>query len=299
VASGSTSETINYDGPLPVTLGTDINNKTTPTGFFAGLLDEVSLYNRALSAAEILAIYNNGARRKDFTPPSIICPPNVTAQCDTVTNLTVTGRATATDTCDPAPTLTYTDSVVGTPCQTMVVTRTWIATDCAGNTNTCTQTITVQGDTTAPSVACPPNRVVNTDPGNCTAVVAYSVQVTDNCDATPSLSCVPASGASFPIGVTTVVCTAWDNCNNTNTCSFTVTVNELDPPPVLTIHRQGANVLICWPAGCPDYQLETKTVFDSMTAWDPVTEAPVLNGDTFCVPLTIGTENHFFRLRRL
>jgi photosystem II stability/assembly factor-like uncharacterized protein len=46
-------------------------------GYFDGLIDEASVYNRALSAAEIAAIYNAGSAGKCWTPvpPSIITPP--------------------------------------------------------------------------------------------------------------------------------------------------------------------------------------------------------------------------------
>src|SRR5262249_6159774 len=36
----------------------------------------------------------------------------------------------------------------------------------------------------------------------------------------------------FPVGVTTVTCTAVDGSRNTNTCSFTVTVLDKEPPIV-------------------------------------------------------------------
>ena len=49
--------------------------------------------------------------------------------------------------------------------------------------------------------------------------------VTDAVGAT--VSCVPASGSTFPIGTSTVLCTASDAAGNTATRSFTVTVNSL------------------------------------------------------------------------
>jgi sugar lactone lactonase YvrE len=42
---------------------------------FAGVLDEVTLYNRALSGGEIAAIYNAGLSGKCPSPPSIAVPP--------------------------------------------------------------------------------------------------------------------------------------------------------------------------------------------------------------------------------
>jgi lysophospholipase L1-like esterase len=40
-------------------------------------------------------------------------------------------------------------------------------------------------------------------------------------------TCSPGSGSTFPIGTTTVTCTATDSLNRTGTCSFNVTVSKL------------------------------------------------------------------------
>lgn len=55
--------------------------------------------------------------------------------------------------------------------------------------------------------------------------------------ATPSFTCSPSPGATFPVGVTTVTCTATDSSGNTSTESFTVTVEEPPDttPPVITV----------------------------------------------------------------
>jgi hypothetical protein len=383
VASGATSETISYDNGA-LLLGADSNNGT-PAAFFSGRMDEVAIYSRALSTSEIQDIFSAGSMGKDATPPTLTCPPNLMTACDSWTNLAVTGRATATDACDPHPSVIFSDSIVGGICQTsMVVTRTWRATDCHGNVATCAQIITVKvasgttpmlvcppnatvecgndaspevtgmataialcgtvtvtntdtvtpgthcatdhivrtisrrwtatdlcgnstnclqlitvRDTTAPLITCPDDIVTSTDPGECTAKVNFTVPVTDACDANPSVICVPASNTALPIGLTTVFCTGSDACGNISMCSFTVTVEELDPSPELTIRHVGTNVVICWPAGCPDYQLESKPVLNPATPWVNVQPPPTLSGDRFCVTLGIGNTNLFFRLRRL
>ena len=48
------------------------------------------------------------------------------------------------------------------------------------------------------------------------------------------VSCAPASGATFPIGTTTVTCTATDSYTRTATASFTVTVNDVTTPGSMT-----------------------------------------------------------------
>ena len=56
------------------------------------------------------------------------------------------------------------------------------------------------------------------------AVVSFTASATDNLDPNPTVTCSPASGATFAIGTTTVSCTAWDASGNWDDGSFTVTV---------------------------------------------------------------------------
>jgi HYR domain len=65
-------------------------------------------------------------------------------------------------------------------------------------------------------------------PGN------LNVLVQDNVGGPITISCNPPSGSIFPVGVTTVQCTATDASGNTAQGSFTFTV-ELVPPPTLTV----------------------------------------------------------------
>ena len=78
-------------------------------------------------------------------------------------------------------------------------------------------------DTTPPVIAVPGPIVANaTSPHG--AVVTYAVTASDPDDAVASLACVPASGSTFAVGTTTVVCTATDSHGNTGSASFTVHV---------------------------------------------------------------------------
>ena len=54
--------------------------------------------------------------------------------------------------------------------------------------------------------------------------ITFNVSARDAVDPNPRVTCSPASGATFPIGTTTVTCTASDASGNTTTGSFTVTV---------------------------------------------------------------------------
>ena len=117
----------------------------------------------------------------DSDPPEIICPPDITIECDEATDPGNTGMATATDTCDPAPSVSFADSVVPGVCPAeSVITRTWTTTDVCGNESSCMQTITVV-DTTPPVIAC--NTPENIAPND--APITFTASATDNCDAVP------------------------------------------------------------------------------------------------------------------
>jgi hypothetical protein len=74
------------------------------------------------------------------------------------------------------------------------------------------------------------------------AFVSYSVTVTDNADPTPSLSCVPSSGSLFPLGSTTVTCTATDDSDNSSAATFVVTVTDQAAPVFTTVPAAAVTV---------------------------------------------------------
>jgi hypothetical protein len=91
----------------------------------------------------------------DTTPPVISAPSDVTLEIGDSTDPASTGVALATDTADPAPTITFADRITpGTSPEESTITRTWTATDDCGNTGTADQLILVgDSDTTAPEVS--------------------------------------------------------------------------------------------------------------------------------------------------
>ena len=74
-----------------------------------------------------------------------------------------------------------------------------------------------------PAIICPANRTMNAT-GSAGTVITFTVTVTDDSGVPPTTVCVPPSGSVFPVGQTTVTCTATDSDAETNNCSFTVTV---------------------------------------------------------------------------
>jgi len=91
-------------------------------------------------------------------------------------------------------------------------------------------------DTTSPVITPPPNQVVMATNSQ-GAVVSYPVPTaTDNVGITRGPTCTPASGSTFPIGITTVTCTASDVAGNVGQTIFTVTVqNPSTPQPSLSV----------------------------------------------------------------
>jgi hypothetical protein len=71
---------------------------------------------------------------------------------------------------------------------------------------------------------CPANTTVSNDPGQCGAVVAFTPPTSD-CQ---PVICSPASGSLFAVGTTTVTCSDQGG----SSCSFTVTVNDTQPPTI-------------------------------------------------------------------
>ncbi|WP_461163109.1 HYR domain-containing protein [Arthrobacter sp. R4-81] len=84
-------------------------------------------------------------------------------------------------------------------------------------------------DTTPPTLTLPdPITTEATGPAGTT--LPYTATATDDTDANPAVACGPSSGSSFPLGGTTVTCTATDASGNQATGSFTVTVIDTSAP---------------------------------------------------------------------
>ncbi|MCB9234633.1 MAG: HYR domain-containing protein [Bacteroidia bacterium] len=90
---------------------------------------------------------------------------------------------------------------------------------------------------TPPSISCPSNFTVGTSATSCNAVATYSnATATDPCGfgiASVVKTSGLNSGATFPLGGSSVVFTATGNNGVTNSCSFTVTVIDNDAPVAL------------------------------------------------------------------
>lgn len=164
---------------------------------------------------------------RDTTPPVITTPGNLTVstapgQCSAA----VTYAASASDACGNATVVCQPPSGSVFPKGTTTVTCT--ATDACGNTSVSTFAVTII-DTQPPVLALPGNLTIGNAPGQCSANVQFAINATDNCPGVSVNTSIP-SGASFPVGTTTVHATATDASGNAASGSFTVTVNDNEPP---------------------------------------------------------------------
>jgi len=178
------------------------------------------------------------------------CPTNITVStdaglCEAEVSWTV---PTATDNCGVV-TVTNTHNPGDIfPVGTTTVTYTFTDGANPANVTICTFTVTVIDNEAPVIVDCPTDIVVDNDPGQCGANVTWTApSATDNCGLTTWTSNFN-SGDFFPIGTTTVIYTAEDAQGNVTTCSFTVTVEDVEAPVITCPSDTSIVTMIntCW-----------------------------------------------------
>lgn len=195
----------------------------------------------------------------DTQSPNINCPANFTKtndpnQCGAVVSY-------------PAPTVSDNCPGVGTPTCTPAsgsffpvgaTTVSCSVKDSSNNMAGCTFTITAR-DTQAPVITCPANISVtaaSTCPIATSAPVPFTVTASDNCPGVITVcrnqsNQVVTPGVAFPVGTTTVTCTATDSSGNNSMCSFNVTVfsfclqDETNSGNVVLVNSQTGEYRFC------------------------------------------------------
>ena len=213
------------------------------------------------------------------TAPVITCPSIHYGCPGGQTNPYYTGFATAIagDPSCPTPVVTYSDEVVvNTSCH-FEIHRTWTA-EYPGNFNPwlyadCTQLIYLY-DTSDPLIKnCPADITIPMN-YDCVGIASWNEPVyTDNCGVSTAGSNYN-SGTAFPEGETIVIYTVTDNCGNTNTCSFSVTVTGaccLEAPTVSC----PANITLCPGGGAASYH-PSETGFATVSTADGCPTNPIL-----------------------
>jgi len=149
--------------------------------------------------------------------------------------------------------------------------------DLAGNTISCSFNLTVL-DITAPIITnCPSNIIDTASINSCWTQVYWPTPiVTDNCGNSVlnvSVTSNIPNGYVFPIGDTTVTITATDASGNSSTCTFTVTIVDVQAPvfnscplgQILTNTPGACGAIATW---------QVPTVFDNCQFTTTITSSP-------------------------
>lgn len=163
------------------------------------------------------------------------------------------------------------------------------ATDGGGNTADCSVDVTVI-DAEAPTIDCPTDITVNNDPGSCGAIVTYTDPVgTDNCPAPNTIQIEGlGSGALFPVGTTTETFEVTDGGGLTESCSFSITVNDTELPQITC----PANIIVPNNVGTCDAVVNYTTPVGTDNCPGPVTVLIVGGGSGATFPLGSTTETY-------
>ena len=181
-----------FDDPTSATSIFTINTSTTCTVICNVSLVVTDAGDPPLSSTSV----STTVTVSDTTAPLIVCPADATIECDASSNPSATGTATATDSCDPALTMSNVDSVTLGACPgESSISRSWTATDDCGNASTCAQSIQIV-DTTPPAIQCnAPSTIIPPD-----APISFTATATDNCSAPSveirSFNCTSKKGRS-------------------------------------------------------------------------------------------------------
>jgi hypothetical protein len=163
----------------------------------------------------------------DTTAPVLTLPDNITKEATGSSGAAATFSALASDIVDENVSVLC-DASSGDVFPLGVTTVHCMATDDHGNTASGSFTVTVQ-DTTAPDLTLPSNITAEAT-GPSGAAVSFSTSATDLVDGSVAVNCDADSGDTFPLGTTTVSCSATDAHSNTANGSFTVTVQDTTGP---------------------------------------------------------------------
>ena len=252
---------------------------------FAGAVDETQVFNRALTADEILQTFKAGASglcKEDHPPVAVIALTSSNpAEATGPAGATVQFDGSASSDAD-GDSLTYVwregSTVLGTarslsaplPIGSHQITLT--VDDGRFKTGSMSVAVVVQ-DTTSPIISGTPGSfVLEATRAGGAAPTWTAPTATDIVDGAVEVVCLPASGTSFGVGTTTVTCTATDAHLNAARTAFDVTVNDTTPP-----------VLAGVPAGIT---AEATGAGGAVVSWTSPTATDVVDGrvSLTCVP---------------
>jgi hypothetical protein len=110
---------------------------------------------------------------------------------------------------------------------------------------TASRTVTFRRDATAPVLSLPPHKTVSATSPSGASVTYPAATAVDPASGVASVFCAPTSGSAFPIGTSTVTCTATDNAGHSSSATFTVTVTDTVAPVITRVTPSAASL---WPS---------------------------------------------------
>ncbi len=212
----------------PLEIGRDLSS---PIPYFAGCLDDLRIYNRALDVSEIEALYKDETGKLQEQNFSMKMPRNIElntekGQCYATVNFALPH---VTISCGGYELNQLTGKAPGS--------------NFAPGDNLITFQATTPGkilkdsfhikvhDYDAPVLQCPMNLIANSPDGKPIKMEYPPVKMWDNCpNAQLKLVNGLASGTNFPIGTTQVTYSATDASGNNSECSFSITIHKTSQP---------------------------------------------------------------------
>lgn len=224
----------------------------------------------------------------DNTPPTITAPADANFQCASGIPTANPSDASADDNCG-SPTVTVAESAtgLGSISSPLVITRTYTATDTAGNSASDSQTITVI-DNIAPTVTAPAASSASAD-ATCQAAIPDVVSgaiASDNCSSGSGITITqsPATGTLVGLGLHSITITATDAAGNSSAASTSFTVNDTTAPTLTC----PANVVLHLPENSSATSMAVN--FPAPTATDncsaPTVTTSIASGSVFPVGTT-------------
>jgi Concanavalin A-like lectin/glucanases superfamily/IPT/TIG domain/Divergent InlB B-repeat domain/Putative Ig domain len=193
--------------PVPVGIGTTWQ-ENAPTDLFTGFIDEVSLYDRALTFDEVFDIYNADIAGKDVTAPyfttnsplpaAAVNDTGYTQQLTTVLGTAPVTFALSAGALPPGMTLSPAGAVSGASAVPGVFDVTVTATDASGNSTDQLYVLTIGPPVVPPA----PGPQITTGPVLAAAVGRAYTQAFTSTGGTPPVSYTLAEASTAPPGLT-------------------------------------------------------------------------------------------------
>lgn len=153
--------------------------------------------------------------------------------------------------------------------------------------------VILRGDVPVPGAApvlTVPSNASATATGPTGAVVTYSVTAVDSAGVSLTPVCVPVSGSTFPVGTTTVTCTATDTLGYTTSAAFPVTVgygfagffqpldDPVSAPNPMSVFKGGSTIpvkfVLTYSSGSPISDAVASAIAASCGATISLTQTP-------------------------